>query len=94
MYHRGAPEMLHFLRIYPSDLEDLSAFVLDLEWVRIEPFTKKVPFMSIREGMGVLLRGLGHHIWWSLVDTISYKGERWMRSYPVFLGAGHSAVRG
>ena len=78
--HRGAQEILHFLRIYPSALEDLSSFILDLEWSWIEPFTQDVTPMSIRTGLKILLRGLCPNSWWSLVDTISYKGEPWMNS--------------
>ena len=77
-YRRGAQEVLHFLIIYPSALEDLSSFILDLEWSRMESFTKQVTQMSIRTGLGIPLRGLSPNSWWSLVDTISYKGESWM----------------
>ena len=81
--HRGAQEVLHFLRIYPSALEDLSSFILDLEWSRMEPFTQAVTPMSIRAGLKILLRGPSPNSWWSLVDTISYKGEPWMISSPL-----------
>ena len=62
-YHRGAQEVLHFLRIYPSALGDLSSSMLDLEWSRMEPFTKQVTQMSIRAGLKSLLRGLSPNSW-------------------------------
>ena len=71
--------MLHFLRTYPSALDDISSFILDLERCRIEPFTKQATPMSIRAGLGILMRGLSPHIWRPLVDTAGYKGESWMR---------------
>ena len=74
----GGQEVLHFLTIYPSALEDPSSFILDLERGMMEPFTKKVTPMSIREGLKILLRGLSPNSWWSLVDTIGYQGESWM----------------
>ena len=72
--------MIHFLRIYPSALEDISSFILDLEWSRIELFTQQVTPMSIRSSLKTLLRGLSPNSWWSLVDNISYKGEPWTNS--------------
>ena len=72
--------MIHFLRIYPSALEDISSFILDLEWSRIDPFTQQVTPMSIRSGLKIPLMGLSPNRWWSLVDNISYKGESWMNS--------------
>ena len=71
--------MLHFLRIYPSALDDIIAFILDLEWRRMEPFTKQVTPTSIRAGLEILMRGLSPNSWQSLFDTISYKGESWRR---------------
>ena len=41
-FHRGGQEMLHFLRIYPSPLDGLSSFILDLEWITMETFTMQV----------------------------------------------------
>ena len=63
MYHRGDHEMLHFLMIYPSALEGISSFILDLEWGRMEPFTKHVAPMSIREGLKILRMGLSPNSW-------------------------------
>ena len=69
--------MIHFLRIYPSALAGLSSFVLDLEWSRVGPFAGQVSCVGVRDLLEILLMGLSPDSWWSLVDTVVYKGEVW-----------------
>ena len=77
-YRVESHEMLYFIRLYISDIEDISSFVLDFEWSRFSPHSQSSSVMAVREGLKAMLRGLSPNSLWSLSETIGYKVESWM----------------
>ena len=71
-------ELLYFIRLYPSAIEDLISFILDLERGRFSPHSQSSSVKTVREGMKIILMGLSPNRWWSLSEAVVYKGESWM----------------
>ena len=78
MFRRQSHELLYFIRLYPSDIEDLISFILDLERGRFSPHSQSSSVMKVREGLKIMLMDLSPNRWRSLSETIGYKVESWM----------------